>query len=423
MNKRAEWFRRRRYLHFDLPISERAATAIVENPDIVGRHSFYPFVNFVITSAKVKWDAGMKRLVTTPKERSVSYASHVDSHIYAFYASMLDRLYEERLRKLGCQSAVLAFRKLGKSNIHFAKDAFDSIKSIGDADVITADFSDFFGNLDHKIIKSAWCDLIGVKALPKDHYNVFKSITKFCHTDKRNLYAALGISMNNPGAFGARLCTPELFRAVVRGCGLIERNPHPKGIPQGAPISALLSNIYMLQFDMMVWDAVTAAGGRYFRYCDDMIVIVPKGSGKDMLSLVRHLSDIYKLPLHPKKTEERSFVMTSSGLDADKPLQYLGFLFDGKQVILRSASLARYSDRMRRGVRLARLTMRSKNELRTARGETPVPLKKRKLYKRYSYLGRRNFVSYALRAAKILDTRAIKRQVKPLWRRLKQQMA
>lgn len=78
---------------------------------------------------------------------------------------------------------------------------------------------------------------------------------------------------------------------------------------------------------------------------------------------------------------------------------------------------------MKRGVRLAKATMRSRNDLRIARGETPTMLRKRKLYKRYSYLGRRNFVSYALRAAGILDAKEIKRQVKPLWKRLRKQMA
>jgi len=417
-----DWYKRRRYLHFDLPISESSAAAIAKNPEIVARHAFYPLIRFVITSRKVKWEPGLKRLVTSPKERPVSYASHVDSHIYAYYASLIDEKYEAYLKDFQYQEAVLAFRKLGKSNIHFAKDAFSAIKSMGDSDVITADISDFFGNLDHQLLKSAWCSILGLKKLPPDHYNVFRSLTKFSWVDRRNLYSTLGISHNNPRNFGARICEPEEFRKVVRGCKLIQSNSDPRGIPQGSPISALLSNIYMTRFDEAMWSAVSASGGKYFRYCDDMLIIVPKGRGKDYLELTRQLTDLYKLPLHPKKTEERVFTRTANGLTADKALQYLGFMFDGERIILRSASLARYSDRMRRGVRLARATMRSRNNLRIERGEAPIPLRKRKLYKRYSYLGRRNFVSYALRAADILGTNSIKRQVKPLWKRLRKQM-
>lgn len=422
MKNLVDWYKPRKYLHFDIPISEKAAVLIASNPVVVARHAFYPLVNFIIHSKKVKWDSSTKMLSLIPKERPVSYASHVDSHIYAYYASVLSEKYETRLKTAHYQPAVLAFRTLGKSNIEFANEAFAAIREIGNADVVTTDIQDFFGNLDHNILKAAWRSMLGTDTLPKDHYNVFKSLTRFSWVDKRNLYAALNISMNNPRASGSRICEPEEFRKVVRGLKLIQTNPHPRGIPQGSPISALLSNIYMANFDEMMWNAVTAWGGKYFRYCDDMLIIAPHGKGTDLLTLAKEFADLYKLPLHPKKTETRTFKLTPDGLTADKPLQYLGFLFDGKRVILRSASLARYSDRMKRGVRLAKATMRSRNDLRIARGETPTVLHKRKLYKRYSYLGRRNFVSYALRAASILDAKEIKRQVKPLWKRLRKQM-
>ncbi|MEB2498544.1 antiviral reverse transcriptase Drt2 [Burkholderia cenocepacia] len=422
MSEPVEWFKRRRYLHFDLPTSESAAVAIAGNPSIVARHAFYPFIQFTAKSRKVKWDKLTKRLVTTEKERPVSYASHVDSHIYACYASILSQRYEDYLKEVGYQSSVLAFRKLGKSNIEFAKDAFDAIKEMGGADVIAADISDFFGSLNHKILKASWAKILKTNKLPDDHYNVFKSLTRFTWVDKTNLYKALGISIYNPRNSGARICTPEIFRSVVRKLGLIQRNAADKGIPQGSPISALLSNIYMTDFDQALWTAIASMGGKYFRYCDDMLIIAPEGKGKEFMQLARELADLYALPLHPKKTEERFFTSDSGKLLADKPLQYLGFVFDGQQVSLRSASLARYSDRMRRGVRLARVTMHARNTLRVERGESPRPLYKGKLYRRYSYLGRRNFVSYAIRAANILDEKAIKRQVKPLWKRLRSQM-
>ncbi|MCA7892061.1 antiviral reverse transcriptase Drt2 [Burkholderia cepacia] len=422
MSESVEWFKRRRYLHFDLPTSESAAVAITSNPSVVERHAFYPFIQFTVTSRKVKWDKSAKRLVTIEKERPVSYASHVDSHIYAYYASILSEHYENYLKDVGYQASVLAFRKLGKSNIEFAKDAFDAIKEMSGADVIAADISDFFGSLNHKILKASWAKILKAKELPSDHYNVFKSLTRFTWVNKNNLYKCLGISIYNPRGSGARICEPEIFRTVVRKLGLIQRNATDKGIPQGSPISALLSNIYMTDFDQAMWTSVASMGGKYFRYCDDMLIIAPEGKGKEFMQLARELADLHALPLHPKKTEERFFTSSSGKLLADKPLQYLGFIFDGQQVSLRSASLARYSERMRRGVRLARVTMQARNTLRVERGESPRPLYKGKLYRRYSYLGRRNFVSYAMRAANILDEKTIKRQVKPLWKRLRNQM-
>ncbi|OAB33137.1 hypothetical protein PMSD_15605 [Paenibacillus macquariensis subsp. defensor] len=48
------------------------------------------------------------------------------------------------------------------------------------------------------------------------------------------------------------------------------------GVPQGSAISAVLSNIYMLDFDKIVNDNVTEKNGLYMRYSDDFIVILPK---------------------------------------------------------------------------------------------------------------------------------------------------
>jgi RNA-directed DNA polymerase len=62
----------------------------------------------------------------------------------------------------------------------------------------------------------------------------------------------------------------------------------------------------------------------------------------------------------------------------------------------------------------------------------PSPLKKKKLYRLYSYLvkklgrnkeERRNFLSYAFDAARIMNDPGIKKQVKPHWRRLQEEIA
>ncbi|MDH8650064.1 hypothetical protein QIH30_28140, partial [Klebsiella pneumoniae] len=72
--------------------------------------------------------------------------------------------------------------------------------------------------------------------------------------------------------------------------------------------------------------------------------------------------------LNTKKTEIRDFIYKDSTLVANMPLQYLGFIFDGSNILLRSSSLARYSERMKRGVRLAKATMDSKNRIRENKG-------------------------------------------------------
>ncbi|HAZ3666390.1 TPA: hypothetical protein J1069_004408, partial [Escherichia coli] len=166
-----------------------------------------------------------------------------------------------------------------------------------------------------------------------------------------------------------KICTPVDFRNKIRKNGLIIVNKAQKGIPQGSPISALLSNIYMLDFDIEMRDYAQELGGHYYRYCDDMLFIVPTKYNKTLAGDVAQRIKNLKVELNTKKTEIRDFIYKDSTLVANMPLQYLGFIFDGNNIFLRSSSLARYSERMKRGVRLAKATMDSKNRIRQIKGE------------------------------------------------------
>jgi hypothetical protein len=73
---------------------------------------------------------------------------------------------------------------------------------------------------------------------------------------------------------------------------------------------------------------------------------------------------------------------------------------------------------MRAAVRLALQTKRRADDLRAQHGEAKQPLKRRKLNIRYSYVGRHNFISYAIRAAKKMNEPAIRQQVKQHWKKL-----
>ncbi|TOP03304.1 hypothetical protein CGH26_24285, partial [Vibrio parahaemolyticus] len=100
------------------------------------------------------------------------------------------------------------------------------------------------------------------------------------------------------------------------------------------------------------------------------------------------------------------------------------FLFDGHSIFLRSTALARYSEKMKGGVKLAKKTMEKENRIRKSKGEPEQDqLYKRKLHRLYSYRGRRNFLSYGYRAAKIMNSKNIKRQLKPLWQRLQDEIS
>lgn len=419
MTRKHPWFRARRYLHFDPPVGLKRAQAIVQNPTKVAIHSFYPLIAYQVESKKIKHDKDIGELEKKIKRRPIAYASHLDSHIYSYYAKILSSLYENFLVKSGVSDCVLAFRPLGKSNIEFAAEAFFYIAAKKHCSVVALDISGFFDNLDHDLIKRSWANLLGCTSLPDDHYCIYRSLTKYSIVDKKLLYQTLGISMNNPRKDNRkRLCDANDFREKVRANRLVETNKNSYGIPQGTPISALLSNIYMCDFDIAANEAAKKAGGKYFRYCDDMLFIVPRNKKNNVAGFARKLIKKYKIDINPDKTELRDFREIKGKVVADKPLQYLGFTFDGERILIRSAALARYSEKVKRGVRLAKATMRKRNRLKAMRSEPQTELYRRKLYMNYSHLGKRNFIRYGLRASEIMGSKAIRKQLKPLWERL-----
>lgn len=414
----APWYRQRRYLHFDLPIGVQRAARIVESPSRVARHSFYPLIRFQIVSQKIRRTGDGGALEREEKSRDILYAAHVDAHIYSYYASLLSERYEQFLANHRLSDNVLAFRSLGLSNIEFAAGAFKEIAQRQKCAAVALDVSKFFDTLDHEILKRQWCELLDQVRLPSDHYNVFRSLTKFSSVDREKLYVSFGISRSNPKHERKRICMPNEFRTRVREAGLIQTNQKNYGIPQGSPISAVLSNIYMMKFDLEMRKYADNIDGVYLRYCDDILFIVPVEQRDQCAKVVaKSISDL-KLHINARKTVRRTFLREGGVLRSDKPLQYLGFTFDGQQILIRSAAFARYSNRMKRGVRLAKATCRRWNNIRTHRGASNKKLYRRKLYQRYSYLGRRNFVTYGYRAAEVMNSQAIRGQLKPLWQRL-----
>lgn len=416
------WFRRRRYIHFDLPTNAKQARAITSSPLEVERHAFYPCIYSVVATLKVSRDPTTKKVERKLKERDIAYAAHMDSHIYSYYAWQLSQLYEKKVAALQLGNSVLAFRALGKSNIDFAGDAFAEILKRGGCDVVAFDIKGFFDNLDHLLLKRAWAAIIGADRLPADHYNVFRSLTRWCRVRKQDLYRQLGISIHNPNGGNVRrrrICTPEEFRRCVRGSVVLERNSTDRGIPQGSPMSAVLSNIYMLNFDERMDEFARSIGARYMRYCDDMIVIGPTGQGASIKAFVQSCITDVKLEIQAEKTEDRVFSANDLGVvSTDKPLQYLGFIFDGKDTRIRSSSMMRYFDRMRRGVSVTKKAAKKRNRRRRLRGDSIRPVHLKTIYRRYSYIGRRNFLSYGQRAAAAMDAKAIRAQLKPLWGKL-----
>ena len=91
-----------------------------------------------------------------------------------------------------------------------------------------------------------------------------------------------------------------------------------KGVPQGAPISPLASNIYMRRF-ILGWKVLGHArrfGSEIVNYADDLCVL-GKAPSADMLLAVRHLMDRLKLPVNEQKTRCLRC--------PEEPIEFLGY--------------------------------------------------------------------------------------------------
>jgi hypothetical protein len=440
-------FKPRHYLHFDRPISNETAAALVEDASLVAHRQFLPLLGYVIETNRIRRNPESGLIEVRPKRREIKVASHGDAAIYSHYSGILTPFYEREVDARKIEAVVTAFRKRsgGGNNVDFAGEVFRYIDANRPCVALAFDLEKFFDTLDHSHLKEQWCRILGVSRLPSDHFSIFRSLTNYCWVDRLSVFSEFGISRHVPKAGKRRqICGGAEFRERVRGKGLLQGNPTPgKGIPQGSPISALLSNVYMLAFDETVNNGVGELGGLYRRYCDDIIVVVPEESRFAAESLVTDAVLAATLTVNDEKTDRAHFPRGSgqpASILPESPefsgfIQYLGFTYSGSQTLIRPGSVARYYGKMRAGVSLAKQTQRKYNRKEEKVGLPFSVLKTRKLFIQYSYLIKRrtrlpdrdkkaqgNFITYAYQASSKLGAPEIKRQVRRHWTKLQKEI-
>ncbi|MBP2281690.1 hypothetical protein H4V97_000008 [Flavobacterium sp. CG_23.5] len=416
-----DWLKSKGYLHLSpsLKIGEnwRIYKRQIENKDFVSKYAFYPLIHSFILERKYKNADSSKHATIgrshkhinkitsntekTAKLRPLHYASHYDALIYGYYAHLLNQKYEEKLNAVpGLSDSVTAYRKLkiedgldkGKSTIHFAKDVFDEVKKRSnygkEVAVLTFDIKGFFPSLDHTILKQKWAYIIDEEKLPDDHYNVFKSCTNFNYVLANDLRRRQTKGQRKSGFDESKLAkirkekgfkcffeSNEDFRNHIKQGKLrVYNNPFRKtapngkkvkiGIPQGLPVSAILANIYLYDFDRsIILDLVEKKDSYYRRYSDDIIVICKVEEIEFTKNYIEELILESELKISREKTETFIFKhleynrigqsrLTSIKIKGDStqsigsPLIYLGFEFRGYNVVLKSTNLAKYYRRL-----------------------------------------------------------------------------
>lgn len=341
--------------------------------------------------------------------------------------------------------------------------------------VIVADVTEFFNNLNHKILKKQWKQILqnDCNSLSADHYNVFKALTNIKYIESKQLHKSYGKTMiversipnnakkkvykrkyidkssyfkeKNAVAF----CSKKEF--IQNNLSLIISKKNHCGIPQGSPISATLANIYMINFDQEIFSKVKSINGYYQRYSDDLIIVCEQKDEDDIIKFIRKNiknPDIADLEIHPDKTKVYRFEIVNKKFcgflidevtkvpNYNRTLEYLGFTFDGNRVLIKNAGFSKYYRSMIKSFKKSSsLAKNSKNPDKR--------IFKSKLYKKFTYIGSKrkliyqpskedcykyiktkrydwgNYLSYVKKADKVMydlnNGNYIQKQTKKMW--------
>ncbi len=428
----------------------------IEDKNSIAKHGFYPFIQYTRRTYKFRRDGITCEERHICKDRRIMYAAHFDRFVYQHYAHMLNEQYNKIADIFSISDSVIAYRnglnvhkRIDNCNIGYAKEVFDFIELHEKCLIYITDFTKYFESIDHEVLKVNLKRVLNVERLPPDYYNVFKSVTKYSFIEKDDIFEykkRLDPTLTKKDFYGKnnrnRFFTPKQFRAFKKeqsntGRAYLQKNLNGFGIPQGSPISAVLSNVYLIDFDKTFVEFVSMYGGLYRRYCDDIVIIIPfngdckiEGFFNDIEEKFNEATSLYE---HLSKSEEKTgryiysntsfyrFCSKSLYFSYKKvALNYLGFTFDGKVVKIIEKSITNYYRKLHKRIRFINKRTR----------ELGKCVYHRKLYKTYSHLGARervyylkrngikdryhgNYISYTRRAHKAFGSKSrIKFQIK-----------
>lgn len=503
-----DWFKLKRYPHIGRPFHHRDRSkwleGYIKDPARIQNHAFLPLIHKISKSRKFRKTYCKKtgKLLSTevdgkevyrsagdPKAREIFYAGHLDSLVFGYYSHKLTAAYESKLKANGLDQVVTAYRSIpvkegdlagpNKCNIDFANDVFKFIHDYPEDKfvAITFDITSFFDHLDHKILRDNWMSVLNKEKLPPDHFNIYKNITRFSYVDLIDIFKEfqnriITQSRDSSGKLlpekrkriskikylknqdAIAFCTKQEFIKVksrlVRNRKYVpgkekEKEVRNYGIPQGSPISSVLANIYMQDFDKAINDHVSDLNGIYRRYSDDMVVVCPLEQKESVIDLFQRKIKEFKLTIKDSKTQVFHFKRENEVLTCGQEFEelinwnknfiYLGFEFDGETVLLKSGSLSNYYRKMKRTVK------RAKHHASRKTNPNKDEIFKRRILKKLSYKGAKrrrkylwdeevqgfkksehydwgNFISYSTKAGEIMMNNRIKAQTKRHWNKL-----
>jgi len=395
------------YLHFDKKVNfTKKVKNYVEGFEKKPVHSFLPLIYGEMDIPKFRHlrESNGENLIrknkevpVNPKIRPVMYASHMDNFIYKHYGLQLNELYNNYAEAHNIDKSVTAYRnnKYGKSNIHFSAEVINFISQHPNCYIYVGDYEGFFENLDHQYLRKMINLLYKNNRMPEHQYKIFKNITKFAYIHKKDINEVLGsdekIRKDKRNNYFDNFNEFREFKnSVKNGERTLKVNEDNFGIPQGTAISAIYSNIYLLEIDKYIMDIVNGFGGIYRRYSDDFIIVLPGITKNTYHSLVneieKKIDDITKLKLHEDKTKEIRYdndQLLFLSTNKKTKLDYLGFVFDGKKVKIREKSIYKYYRNAYKLIAKGQIVSKKKGHI----GSDARLTYKRELYRQYHSVG------------------------------------
>jgi RNA-directed DNA polymerase len=144
---------------------------------------------------------------------------------------------------------------------------------LGHTDVVDADLADYFGSIPHaELMRSLARRIVDRRVL---------------HLIKMWLE-----------------CPVEDLDRRGRKTRTTEARDKRRGIPQGSPISPLLSNLYMRRF-VLAWKKLgleRSLGSRIVTYADDLLILCKRGKAEEALQRMREIMGRLKLTVNEEKT-------------------------------------------------------------------------------------------------------------------------
>lgn len=359
------------YFHFDYPLHISKVKSYVQNQEKIAEHSFFPLIAYQQENDKYTTDILEYTDGRPYKEapRPIKYAGHLDGYIYKYYAKQLNEAYNQWAKDNHIDEHSTAYRtnKKGKSNINFAAEVIEYIARYDEVFILVGDFKSYFDSFDHYLLKEKLYKVLGIDHLPNDWFNIFKSVTKYGYVEKKDVEEYFGDEgfLRHQGyrKFTTKDKTFSQFRKEYK----VKTNKlNRKGVPQGVPISAMLANIYAIDFDYEIKSIVEENRGIYRRYSDDFIIVIPKiieeieyteRQFEGLKETVKETARQNKLEIAESKTKSyRKINNTICKISEDatpekSSIDYLGFVYDGSNVTIRQKSVERFYRRMRKTVR------------------------------------------------------------------------